>query len=76
MLWLPESPRWFIKKGADDRAARSLGSLLRLPPDHPIVQQELAEVKANFEEEQALGENSYLDCFRPSKNKIGELYSF
>lgn len=64
MLLLPETPRFLIMKGRMDRAARSLGTLRRLAPDHPSVQDELAEIKANHDYEMTLGRASYLDCFR------------
>ncbi|TEB29145.1 AmMst-1 [Coprinellus micaceus] len=70
MILLPESPRWLIKRGRDADAAAALGRLVRLPADHPDVQGELAEVKENFEQELALGESSYADCFRWNENKI------
>ena len=31
---------------------------------------ELSDIRANLKEEQELGESGYLDCFRPSHNKI------
>ena len=71
MVWLPESPRWLIKRARDKDAAKSLGRLLALPADDPVVEAELDEIRANLEMEKALGESSYLDCFKSSKNKIG-----
>ncbi|KAF7542999.1 hypothetical protein G7Z17_g11099 [Cylindrodendrum hubeiense] len=65
MLLLPETPRFLIKKNKYDDAARSLGRIRRLPADHPAIQGELAEIKANHEFESSLGKSSYLDCFRP-----------
>lgn len=71
MAVLPESPRWLIKNGHNDRAAQALSRLVSLPPDHPIVQEELNDIRANLEEEKALGESGYRDCFRPGEpNKI------
>ncbi|PSR90323.1 high-affinity glucose transporter [Coniella lustricola] len=64
MLILPETPRYLIKRGRHDKAARSLGRLRRLPVDHPSVQAELAEVRANYDYEMSLGKASYIDCFR------------
>jgi sugar porter (SP) family MFS transporter len=64
MLLLPETPRYLIKKGDDQRAAHSLGKLRRLPADHPAVASELAEIRANHEYELSFGQSSYLDCFR------------
>jgi sugar porter (SP) family MFS transporter len=71
MAVLPESPRWLIKKGREDAAAASMSRLVSLPPDHPEIQQELADIRANLEEEKALGVSGYIDCFRPNEpNKI------
>lgn len=65
MLLLPETPRYLIKMNRHEDAARSLGRIRRLAPDHPAIQSELAEVKANHDFETSLGKASYLDCFRP-----------
>lgn len=64
MLVLPESPRFLIKQGKGEKAAKALGYLRRLPPDHPAITSELAEVRANHEFEMSLGKASYIDCFR------------
>jgi len=66
---LPETPRFLIKQGKMDRAARSLGILRRLPADHPAIQDELAEIKANHDYEMSLGKASYIDCFRTGMRK-------
>ncbi|TDL24493.1 MFS monosaccharide transporter [Rickenella mellea] len=65
MFFLPESPRWLIKKGRDDEAAQSLARLTSLPPNDPENELELEDIRANLRQEQELGENSYLDCFQP-----------
>jgi len=70
MTLLPESPRWLIKRGNDAEAANSLSRLTSLPPDDPVVLLEMEDIHANLREEQSRGESSYLDCFRPSHNKI------
>src|ERR1700753_3586868 len=68
-IFLPESPRWLIKKERHDDASRALSRLPSLPPDHPEVQAELEEIRLSFQQEKELGESSYLDCFRPGLNK-------
>ena len=70
MILLPESPRWLIKKGRDEDAARALSRLISLPPDHPELLAELDEVRVAFQHGQELNESSYLDCFRATDNKI------
>ncbi|KAI0554643.1 high-affinity glucose transporter RGT2 [Xylaria curta] len=64
MLFLPETPRYLIKKGNHEKAARSLGRLRRLPADDPSIAAELAEIRANHEFELTLGKATYIDCFR------------
>lgn len=64
MCVLPESPRYLVKRGKDEAAAKAFGRLRRLPADHPAIQQELGEVRANHEFEMSLGKASYIDCFR------------
>lgn len=65
MLLLPETPRYLVKRSRHEDAARSLGRIRRLAHDHPAIQTELAEIKANHDFETSLGKASYLDCFRP-----------
>ncbi|OIW29201.1 glucose transporter-like protein [Coniochaeta ligniaria NRRL 30616] len=69
MFLLPETPRFLIMQGKLDGAARSLGILRRLPANHPSIQDELAEIKANHDYEMSLGKASYLDCFRTGMRK-------
>ncbi|KAI0536419.1 general substrate transporter [Xylaria digitata] len=64
MLLLPETPRYLIKKGKHEEAARSLGQLRRLPADDPSIASELAEIRANHEYELSVGTATYVDCFR------------
>ena len=64
MILLPETPRFLIRSGKFDKAARSLSRLRRLPVDHEAIRLELDEIQANHEYELSLGKASYLDCFR------------
>lgn len=69
MLLLPETPRFWIKKGKHDKAAKALSKLRRLAPDHPALVSELAEVRANHEYEMRVGKATYADCFKGSIGK-------
>lgn len=70
MFFLPESPRWLVKNGKDEAAARALGRLTSLSPNDPEVEIELNDIRAALAEEQKLGESSYADCFKFTHNKI------
>jgi SP family sugar:H+ symporter-like MFS transporter len=69
MLILPETPRYLIKKGNPEGAARSLARLRRLDKDHPALIEELGEIVANHEYELSLGKATYIDCFKGSLGK-------
>lgn len=75
---LPESPRWFVKKGKLDKAAKALARVRGQPVDSEYIQDELAEIIANHEYEMSIiPQTSYLGswmaCFegkisQPSSN--------
>lgn len=69
MLILPETPRYLIKTGQPEKAARSLSRLRRLDVDHPGLIEELAEITANHEYELSLGKATYADCFKGNLGK-------
>ncbi|KAK2068814.1 hypothetical protein P8C59_003434 [Phyllachora maydis] len=64
MLILPDTPRFYIKRGRPEEAARALAKLRRLPVDHSAIQDELAQVQASHDLELSVGSAGYLDCFR------------
>ena len=64
MLVLPETPRYLIKRGKPEAAARSLARLRRLPVDDVAIVDELSEIQANHDYELTLGKATYIDCFR------------
>ncbi|KAG5635147.1 hypothetical protein H0H81_012280 [Sphagnurus paluster] len=70
MSLLPESPRWLIKRGRDADAAASLSRLTGYRPTDAETEAELDEIRSNLEAEMALGESSYADCFKFTKNRI------
>jgi len=61
LLVLPETPRYFIKRGQRQAAALSLSRLRRLDITHPALIEELSEIEANHEYEMALGADTYKD---------------
>ncbi|KAF2851187.1 high affinity glucose transporter RGT2 [Plenodomus tracheiphilus IPT5] len=68
---LPESPRYWVKKGKLDKAAHALGRVRGQPTDSEYIQDELAEIIANHEYEMSvLPQTSYLGswaaCFKGS----------
>ena len=69
MLFLPETPRFYIKQGKTEKACKSLSRLRRLNVDHPALVEEIAEIQANHEYELSLGKASYIDCFRGNLGK-------
>ena len=71
-LWfLPESPRYFVKKGNLERATKALCRLRGEPEGSEYIQQELAEIIANHEYEltvipQGGYFSSWANCFSGS----------
>jgi sugar porter (SP) family MFS transporter len=71
LLMLPESPRFFVKKGQLDKAVDVLSRVRGQPKESDYIQQELAEIVANYEYElQIIPQNGYFsswaNCFKGS----------
>ncbi|KAH8681213.1 general substrate transporter [Xylariales sp. PMI_506] len=71
---LPESPRYFVKKGKIEEAAKALAYVRGQPEDSAYIKDELAEIVANNEYElQVIPQTSYLGswaaCFKGSLSK-------
>lgn len=64
MLFLPESPRFYVQKNNIQAALDSLCKLRRLPSDDTDLLEELVEIKANYDYEMSFGKTNVLDCFR------------
>jgi sugar porter (SP) family MFS transporter len=62
---LPESPRYWVKKGKLDKAAKALGRVRGQALDSEYIQDELAEIIANHEYEMSiLPQTSYLGSWK------------
>lgn len=71
LFFLPESPRYFVKKGKIDQAAKALASVRGQPIESEYIQDELAEIIANHEYElSVVPQTSYIaswtNCFAGS----------
>lgn len=69
LLFLPESPRYFIRKGQKEKAREVLARIRGQPADSEYIETELTEIDANFQYElQAIPQGGYFDgwfnCFR------------
>ncbi|TKA61406.1 hypothetical protein B0A49_10455 [Cryomyces minteri] len=71
LFLLPESPRYYVKKGKLEAAAKSLASVRGQPIESQYIQDELAEIIANHDYEmQVVPQTSYIGgwtaCFKGS----------
>jgi MFS family permease len=71
LFLLPESPRWYVKKGRHEDAARALGTLRGQAANSDYVRDELNELIANHGYERHM-QAGWAGCFRggwkPSSN--------
>ncbi|KAJ6255917.1 hypothetical protein Dda_9376 [Drechslerella dactyloides] len=69
MLFLPESPRFLVKRGHPEAAMLALSKLRALPRDHQTLQEELCEIELFHDIECDLGKATWKDCFRGNLGK-------
>lgn len=69
MIFLPESPRYYVLKDELNEAAKSLSFLRGLPIEDPRLLEELVEIKATYDYEASFGPSTLLDCFKTSENR-------
>lgn len=69
MLFLPESPRYLIKKNRHEQAYKSLSRLNSTTIDDPQIDIDIKEIIANLELEMKFARTSYLDCFRSGEGR-------
>jgi hypothetical protein len=71
LMFLPDSPRYYVKRGYLDRAAQSLARLRGQQVESEFIQVELAEIVANEEYERSIIPSSgfvssWMNCFSGS----------
>lgn len=71
LMFLPESPRFFVKRGKLEQARKALCSLRGQPADSEYIEAELSEIVANEEYERELIPTSgwvsgWANCFKGS----------
>lgn len=71
IFWLPDSPRWYIKRGRVEEARKVLARLRGQPMESEYIEAELAEIVANAEYERQRIPNtgyfgSWAHCFSGS----------
>jgi sugar porter (SP) family MFS transporter len=64
LLVLPESPRYYIRKGQPEAAVDALVRIRGQPATSEYILAELAEIQANFEFESSVGGSGWADCFK------------
>ncbi|KZT52567.1 general substrate transporter [Calocera cornea HHB12733] len=64
LLLLPESPRYWIKKGRQDKATDCLVRIRGQPAESEYIQAEIAEIQANYEYELSIQQSGWIDVFR------------
>ena len=69
LFFLPDSPRYFVKKGRVEEATAALARLRGQPGDSIYIRSELTEIIANEEYERALIPStnyfgSWMNCFK------------
>ncbi|KAK1773811.1 hypothetical protein QBC45DRAFT_397693 [Copromyces sp. CBS 386.78] len=69
MHFLPETPRYCIKRGDMPGATQALARLRRLMSTDPAITKEMEEIRDNYQYEMSLGSSSYKDCFRKGMRK-------
>jgi sugar porter (SP) family MFS transporter len=70
---LPESPRYYIRKGKPEAAVDALVRIRGQPATSDYILAELAEIQANYEYESSIGGSGWADCFKGGFKPSGNL---
>ena len=71
LFFLPESPRYHVKRGDLYKAGDALARVRGLSRDSDLVAAELREIQANYEYECGIASTRWLDCFRGNLKPAG-----
>ncbi|KAI0170172.1 general substrate transporter [Pestalotiopsis sp. NC0098] len=63
VLLLPESPRFAFNKGREDEARLTIAGLAGVDPNHRIVNDQIAQIRAKMEEENSQGKAKLTEIF-------------
>ncbi|KAI6248010.1 Major facilitator-type transporter ecdD [Erysiphe necator] len=64
MLILPETPRYLVRSGNTEEAAKVIAKIRRLSIDHFAVREDLDEISEKYVQELSLGKATYSDCIK------------
>jgi SP family sugar:H+ symporter-like MFS transporter len=64
MSFLPESPRYYVKRGRNEDGLRALSRLRQRTMTDPQVVEEFDDIVRNTEKDSVDTKSGYLDCFR------------
>lgn len=70
IMFMPQSPRWLMDVGRDEEAKQVIIGLRRLGPDHPLVEMEYLELKAQKVFETRVAQHDFPQYFDASGNVI------
>jgi hypothetical protein len=82
MFFMPYSPRWLVEKGKDEKAVSTLAYLRSLSSDHPAVQYEFLEIKAEvmalreMRSARLVGEGRWSRFIQPYKELVSTKANF
>ena len=75
MIFLPDTPRFWIHKGDETKAKESLKILRKLPIEHPDLVEEYEDIKAAYDFECSFSKSSWIDLFSTKNKQLKRLFT-